>query len=54
MRETRPSGSMRGRHQTVIGHVPLIPVVSPYSTKQVLNSVDCFSNHTFVAIVRNN
>ena len=33
MRETRPSGSMRGRHQTVIGHVPLIPVVSPYSTK---------------------
>ncbi|MGB8466952.1 MAG: hypothetical protein WCE49_18545, partial [Terrimicrobiaceae bacterium] len=33
MRETRPSGSMRGRHQTVIGHVPLIPVVSPYSTR---------------------
>ena len=32
MRETRTSGSMRGRHHTVIGHRPLIPFVSPYST----------------------
>jgi hypothetical protein len=35
MREIRTSGSMRGRHQTVIGHVPLIPFVSPYSTKRI-------------------
>ena len=37
MREIRTSGSMRGRHQTVIGHVPLIPFVSPYSTKAIYN-----------------
>jgi hypothetical protein len=42
MRETRTSGSMRGRYHTVIGHVPLIPFVSPYSTS--MNAEKTLSN----------